>query len=109
MESREKENLFPPSVYLLLCQECTDLLTTLNKFIDNEKIIKYFDIKDGVKYKKYKICGWKQYYKSVIEEFEKTGAYRLPIEGDDLDKFICIKGIGDKMCDIACQALLGEE
>ena len=46
---REKENLFPPSAYMLLCEEKMTFLMVLNQFIEDEKVIKYFDIKDGVK------------------------------------------------------------
>lgn len=109
LESREKENLFPPIVYMLLCEEKKELLTTLNLFIDNQKIIKFFDLKDGVKYKKYKKKRWLQYYKPLIDEFIKVGIYKEPIDSEIKDDFICIEGIGDKLCDIVCQILLESE
>ena len=109
LDSREKENLFPPSAYMLLCEEKRTLLAVLNRFIDEDKIIKYFDIKDGIKYKKYKIDGWEQYYKQVIDELIKVGEYKLPGSEEIEDDFICLDGIGDKICDIVCQVLLGPE
>ena len=109
LESREKENLFPPSVYMLLCEEKRTLLMVLNQFIDEEKVIKYFDVKDGIKYKKYKINGWEQYYKPVIDELMKAGVYKLPNPEEVEDDFICMDGIGDKICDVLCQVLLGTE
>lgn len=109
LESREKENLFPPSAYMLLCEEKRTLLTVLEQFVEEEKIIKYFDIKDGIKYKKYKTNGWEKYYKEVIDELIKAKIYKLPQPEEKEDNFICMEGIGDKICDVVCQVLLGTE
>ena len=109
LESREKENLFPPSAYIPLCKEKIALLNVLSQFISEEKIIRYFDIKDGIKYKKYKINGWEQYYKRVIDELKKEGIYKMPESGEEDDDFVCLEGIGDKMSDIVCKAFLESE
>lgn len=109
LEAREKENLFPPSAYMLLCEERRMLFTVLNQFIEEEKVIKYFDIKDGVKYKKYKIDGWEQYYKTLIDELIKVGVYKLPEPEEMKEEFVCMEGIGDKVCDVVCQVLLESE
>lgn len=110
LDSREIENLFPPNVYLLLYEEKNILLTILYQFIENEKIIKYFDVKDGVTYKKYKIKGWQEYYKDVIAELERAGIYQLPQDDrNDKEDFVCLEGIGDKKCDFICKILLDEE
>lgn len=107
--SREKENLFPPSAYMLLCEEKKGLLAVLNQFIKEEKIIRYFDLKDGVKFKKYKIEGWGQYYKTLIDELINAGVYKVPEPEEMKEDFVCLEGIGDKVCDIVCQVLLEEE
>lgn len=110
LDVREKENLFPPNAYMLLCEEKMPFLRVLHQFIEEEKIIKYFDIKDGVKYKKYKINGWEQYYKAVIERLIQEGIYKLPQqEEEDKDNFICIEGVGERICDVVCKVLLEEE
>ena len=109
LESREKENLFPPSVYMVLCEEKKDLLMILNQFVGEENLIRYFDIKDGVKYKKCKIDGWEEYYKILIDELIKAGIYKLPEKEDIGEDFVCVEGIGDKICDVACQVFLTEE
>lgn len=110
LDVREKENLFPPSAYMLLCEEKIAFLMVLHQFVEEEKIIKYFDIKDGIKYKKYKINGWEQYYKAVIDEMTRVGLYKLPQqEKEDNDDFICIEGIGEKICNVLCKVLLEEE
>lgn len=106
LEAREKENLFPPSAYMLLCEEKKAFLEVLDQFVEEEKIIKYFDIKDGVKYKKYKINGWEQYYETLVEALTKAGIYKLPKLDEMKEDFVCIEGIGDKVCDIVCQVLL---
>lgn len=110
LDAREKENLFPPIIYMLLCEEKKVLLMVLHKFIEEEKIIKYFDIKDGIKYKKYKINGWESYYKAVIDELIRAGIYKLPQQNEEeKDDFICIEGVGEKICDVVCKVLLEEE
>lgn len=107
---REKENLFPPAAYMLVCDENQILLKVLNHFAKEENVIKYFDIKDGVKLKKYQIAGWKQYYSEVIEELIREGGYKLPEIVDGCNpEFICIEGIGDKICDVVCKVLLEDE
>lgn len=111
LECREKENLFPPSIYAVISEEHKQFLMILDNFIKNKRIIQYFDIKDGVKYKKYKIKGWKEYYSEVIKQMSNAGIYVVP--GDDftenIDEFICVKGIGDKICSSVCQILLENE
>lgn len=109
LESREKENLIPPNLYSLLCEEKRPLLMVLNQFIDNEKIIKYFDLKDGIKYRMYKTTGWEQYYKSVIDELVKVGIYKLPNKEEIDDDYICLYGIGDKLCDVVNKVLFETE
>lgn len=104
---REKENLFPPKAYMLLRKDKNIFLTVLDRFIDSEKIIKYFDIKDGVKYKKYNIKGWEAYYKDVILELKKEGLYKLPTN-DEINnlEFICLEGVGEKICNMLNDILL---
>lgn len=53
LDAREKENLFPPYMYIALCEEKAQFLSVIDKLIEDENIIKYFDIKDGIKYKTY--------------------------------------------------------
>lgn len=108
LKSREKENLIPPSVYKLFCKEREELLVVLEKFEDKEKIIRYFDIKEGINYKKYKIEGWIDYYKEVIGMLKESGIYNLPDEKSG-DNFVCIEGIGEKWCDIVQKVILGPE
>ena len=107
---REKENLFPPTAYMLVCDENQILLRVLEHFVKEEKIIKYFDIKDGIKFKKYQIAGWQQYYNRVIEELIQEGGYKSPNEDEEYNpEFICLEGIGDKVCDVVCKILLEDE
>lgn len=107
---REKENLMSPNMYLMITDNHKRLLEILEGEIENSKIIMFFDIKDGIKYKKYKIHGWVEYYQSVIDKFIAAGIYNIPQdETEATDDFLCLEGIGDKMCDDVCIILLGEE
>lgn len=100
LKVREKENLFPPSIYKLFCEEKKDFLEVLTQFENDEKLVGFFDIKDGIKYKKYKIKGWEEYYEIVINSLQEKKIYKLPKSKDKYNgDFVCIEGIGDKLCD----------
>lgn len=103
---REKENLFPPSIYTLFCEDKKGYLEVLEQFEDNEKIMGFFDIKDGVKYKKHRQKVWHDYYEKVIKRLRQKKLYKLPKNRDVKDDFVCIEGIGDKLCDEVVKAML---
>lgn len=101
--SREKENLFPPDFYMQICsdKEAVKVLRVLNKFKEKKEIIRYFDIKDGIKSKKNKDKKWNNYYKEVVLELENRNILKKSIS-DVEDDFVCISGIGEKICDKLC-------
>lgn len=103
--SREKENLFPPDFYMLVCSNNEELkiLSVLNNFRKEGDIIRFFDIKDGIKYKKYKDKRWSSYYAEVLKSLQEANIVAFP-DSDDED-FICVQGIGSNMCDSLCTIL----
>jgi hypothetical protein len=108
LESREKENLLPPYAYLLICKEKKDVLQALNACKENEKIIRYFDIKDGIKLGVFEDKVWQNYYKDLIDKLNNLGAIHQPASNKD-KKFVCIDGIGGFLCEEACRVYLDEK
>lgn len=111
LESREKENLLPPRVYIPFDTRKEKMLEILHKFIEEKNIIRFFDIKEGIKHKKYKIKGWEKYYKEIINEFIKAGIYKIQDEENEIvdDEFVHLEGIGDKVNEIACKILFTDQ
>lgn len=106
---REKENLLPPKAYMTICDKNQTLLQTLDCFVDDEKIIKYFDIKDGVKFKRYQQENWKKYYDRVISKLIERDAFTFPPNGENVNDFKCVEGIGEKACNTMSRLLLKDE
>lgn len=108
---RERENLFPPILYKVITHNHQKLLDIVDEHIDIEDFIKYIDIKDGVKYKKYDLFEkengnnkWDVMYKNFIERCKAEDLFEEP-ETDQSD-FKCIKGIGPNLCDLLNDILL---
>lgn len=107
---REKENLMSPSMYLLVSNRNTKLLEILNEEILDEKIIKYFDIKDGIKYKRRKNVDWVAHYNKILDKAVLRGIYSEPSEEDPKkDEHLCIEGIGADLSDLARKVLLEDD
>ena len=46
----------------------------------------------------------------MIEELIQEGGYKSPNEDEEYNpEFICLEGIGDKVCDVVCKILLEDE
>lgn len=104
---REKENLFSPNFYLQVCGEDVGLLKVLNDNLHKPDVLRYFDIKDGVKLKDFRDDRWKRNYIDVINQCKRIGIY---IDSDKKnDEFVCIKGIGSKVCQQTNMIFLGSE
>lgn len=103
---REKENLFSPNIYKEFSKQHIKFLTVLEKFIDNENVIKYFDIKEGVKYQQYLDSFWLSYYLTVVDELKNEKIFHLPKENEEEGKYCCISGIGRHLNEEVCMALL---
>lgn len=109
LDAREKENLFPPCLYIALCEEKAQFLSIIDKFIEDENIIKYFDIKDGIKYKTYNDSAWRSYYIKVVDMLMQEGLFLLPDEEEVAEEFMCVDGIGAVICDVISKVFLGSE
>lgn len=105
---REKENLIPPNMYLAVMNEESKLLKILKEhFLIDENIIKYFDIKDGIKYKKVRGSKWYETYKDLINKCRDEGIFDTPPKGcEKEDEYTCIKGIGANACDVVNRVIL---
>lgn len=109
LKSREKENLFPPSIYILLYKEHPAFLDVLKQFENDEKIMRFFDFKDGIKYKKYRLEDWKKYYNDVINLLIQNKIFKFPKSESLDDEFICVDGLGEKICETVSHVVLGED
>ncbi len=102
---REKENLFPAMVY----SKFTDvpiIRVISEKYPEDEAINNFFDIKDGIKYKKVLNPQekWKKYYNALMSDCEKENICNKNLGEDDGDKCY-ISGIGEKICDNVAEVL----
>lgn len=104
---REKENLIPPRLYLCVTENCKVLLEILDDLVERENIIKYFDLKDGVKFKNITDEKWMNNYKEIFDKCNEKNIYNEPPEEmEERDNFLCIKGIGAKLCDMVNATIL---
>ena len=111
---RERENLFPPYFYNLIISDSHKLFDILESYIDNESLIKYVDIKDGIKYKKIAKFGgengnkkWDDFYRDFLEKCESESILLKPEDNTPCkDDFKCIKGIGPNLCDLLIDILI---
>lgn len=104
---REKENLISPIMYLAVLSKSNALLEIMQNFIENDNIISYFDIKDGVKYEHVIKEKWINNYQKVIDYCKERDIYSEPSEEEkDKEKFLCVAGIGASLCDIVNDILL---
>lgn len=106
---REKENLFPPTIYY----EFTDnnlIKVIAETYPDDVEISDYFDIKGGVKYKLIfsEEPRWHSYYDKLIQTCEREGICNTALTKDDMDKYYLV-GIGDKLCDGVSEVLLTDD
>ena len=105
---REKENLIPASIYNRI-SDCGLVKVISDKFSDNEVITNFFDIKDGVKYKKINnhTAKWEEYYGELLSECKKQHVCNAE-ETDNMDKYF-VSGIGGKLCDVIATLLFEEK
>ena len=107
---REKENLFSPDFYSLVSDDKKILLEVLQTEGANDNAIKYFDIKEGIKYKNVNLDSWKEHYNGILEECKKRGIYvEPPEELENKEQHICVEGIGGRLCDAANEILLSTQ
>ena len=109
LEVREKENLLSPNIYKIICEKNKTMLEVLECFFEDENILKYFDIKDGVKLKRYQDEVWKNYYQKVIDKLIEQGVFKIPEDEKKQKDFLCVEGIGEKACNVLCKLLLKDE
>lgn len=91
LNAREKENLLSPEMYQVVNRDELVLMRILMKYPDEYM---YFDIKDGIKHKRFRDERWKKHYTKIVQDCKKEGIF-LASESEE-DQFIHIKGIGDK-------------
>ena len=104
---REKENLIPPRLYLCITENCKVLLEILDGFIDNENIMKFFDLKDGDKFKNTTDENWLSNYQEIFDKcIEKEIYIEPPEDMEGRESYLCIKGIGAKLCDLVNAMIL---
>lgn len=103
---REKENLLAPEMYLLF--EENGLLSVVNReFMDSNTLL-YFDIKEGVAYKRIIQPDerWNSHYGKLVE---RCRAYEICNEEACSEKDVYIKGIGGSICDTVSSVLLAKD
>lgn len=97
---REKENLFSPLFYMrrLNCSE--GILNLLNERIENEELLRFFDIKEGFTAKKIRKATpqWHCLYDEFLCECEKRKLLNCRIEeiGEKDEDFKVLSGLPDK-------------
>ena len=107
---REKENLFPATIYKEFSGNGLIHVISDN-YSDNEVIANYFDIKEGVKYKKYinRDEKWNKYFGELLSDCINEEICNNKLTMGDGDKYYIV-GIGDKICDGVVDALfLGDK
>lgn len=91
---REKENLIPASYYESIDIERDKLLELVTN--SNEDVRDFFDLKDGIKKKKYDkfyttSAQWTKINRNIIERMRAEGYFHIAVAEDDK----CIFGIGN--------------
>ncbi|WP_460271927.1 hypothetical protein [Bacillus sp. NEAU-Y102] len=99
---REKENLIPPSMYLMCCNNSSkDILIELEKIENSQEHqtkLKYIDIKDGIKVKSVKDEHYKKYFRELFEVVNLIGCSLEEIDQKN-NKEVLMPGIGGKLED----------
>lgn len=105
LKVREKENLIPATIYCNF-SDCELISLIASEFPDDEVIADFFDIKDGIKYKKLvnEDSRWTGAYGDLLTECIVRNPLPDQIEEEDFDK-VYLSGIGDKLCDRVATAL----
>jgi len=86
LKVREKENLIPPSIFLLMekpvRKELLDYLSSLEGDTEKSQILRYLDIKDGLKAKKWKSNNnqWHKLYGELLESLDTKGLLACSLE-----------------------------
>ena len=102
---REKENIIPPSFYLLFNKKVNnakfiEYLGLLEKNSQYQEILRYLNIKDGIQSKIYKNSDsrWKTVYNDFFRELDQNNflIYKLNDIGEINDDIIILEGIGNK-------------
>ncbi len=105
---REKENLFTAEVYSFFSDK--KLVHVLaEKYSENRVISDFFDIKEGVKYKRIlnRSEMWDHFYRDIVKTCEERGFCDLSLtERDGEEKYI--DGIGSKLCDVVADVLFAK-
>ncbi len=96
LNAREKENLISPEMYLCFIED--KLLELINNEFKDENILLYFDIKDGITYKRKLVpdIRWNNYYNELINKCEEKNICNLEAK---VEKDIYIHGIGGSICE----------
>lgn len=101
LEVREKENLIPPSLFLLCSNgSCRDILKKLYEIELIEKHrekLKYIDIKDGVRAKDLKNTEQFKFLEELLVDVPDLIACSLQDINEQNDDAILIRGIGKKL------------
>lgn len=104
---REKENIIPPSYYLLCLnppqKKLFYRLISYEEDENNNEYLRYLDLKDGIKAKKYKAkdTNWHKLYDPYLMELEINELLSCSIEqiNNQDDEFLFLKGIGGDIVD----------
>lgn len=106
---REKENLIPPSWYQAVSEDRNKLIEIL---CENLSEYWYFDVKDGIKLKKYKDSNWRRHYEEIVKKCIAANICKINEIEEPTENDIVIEGIGDKLVervDVLLIAALGED
>ncbi|AWX56926.1 hypothetical protein AB432_018555 [Brevibacillus brevis] len=101
LEVREKENLIPPSLYLLCsngsCRDVLNMLHEIELLDKHREKLKYIDIKDGVKAKQLKNEEHLQFLKDLLIDVPNLIACSLDDIDKQKDETVLLQGIGGKI------------
>ncbi len=100
LKVREKENLLPPILYIRILNHSKKFLDLLNKKLENEELLRFIDIKDGFKAKKFNSVNekWHKLYDDFLIECDAQGILNCSLNElltKDED-YIFLNGISDK-------------
>ncbi|QPW51900.1 hypothetical protein G9298_30175 (plasmid) [Bacillus thuringiensis] len=102
LKVREKENLVPPSFYLLCAnsggREAVKKLLKVERAVEQQPKLKYMDVKDGLKVKDLKKdIVYRDYYEDLFKEVTDLIACSCEEINNKEDEFQLIQGIGGKL------------
>ncbi|MDZ4442452.1 hypothetical protein ORM30_18495 [Bacillus cereus] len=100
LKVREKENLIPPSMYLMCCNGSSKnvlrKLEEIERLSEHQSKLMYIDIKDGIKAKVVKDKLYKEYFQELFEVIDLI-ACSLDEVDQKSDTEVLMAGIGGKL------------